>query len=85
MKIKKTIELPEEVMLSLRTDEDEFIKEMKKTMAVKYFKNKKLSIGQSAELAEMTEEDFIKYLGRNNISMFRFDDINELKEDVNNA
>lgn len=86
MKIKKTIELPEEVLLSLRTDEDEFIDEMKKTMAIKYYANKKLSIGQSAELAEMSEEDFIKLLGKEDISIFRFDNIDEeLKEDIKNA
>ena len=86
MKIKKTIELPEEVLLSLRTDENEFIDEMKKTMAVKYYANKKLSIGQSAELADMSEEDFIKLIGKENISLFRFDNIeDDLKEDVKNA
>ena len=85
MKIKKTIEFPEELLLSLRTDENEFIQEMKRTIAVKYYVNKKLSIGQSAELADMTEEDFIKYLGKENISIFRYDDINELSEDFNNA
>jgi predicted HTH domain antitoxin len=86
MKIKKTIELPEEVLLSLRTDENEFIDEMKKTMAVKYYANKKLSIGQSAELADMSEEDFIKLIGKEKISIFRFDNIeDELKEDIQNA
>ena len=86
MKIKKTIELPEEVLLSLRTNEKEFIDEMKKTMAIKYYANKKLSIGQSAELADMAEEDFIKLLGKEKISIFRFDNIeDELKEDVKNA
>jgi len=86
MKIKKTIELPEEVLLSLRTDENEFIDEMKKTMAVKYYTIKKLSIGQSAELADMSEEDFIKLIGKEKISIFRFDNIeDELKEDIKNA
>ena len=85
MKVQKTIELPEEVLLSLRTDENDFINEMKRTIAVKYFVNKKLSIGQSAELAEMSEEDFMKYLGQEKVSIFRYDDIDELKEDVKNA
>ena len=86
MKIKRTIEFPEEILLSLRTDENEFIDEMKKTMAIKYFANKKLSIGQSAELADMSEEDFVKLLGKERISIFRFDNIEEeLKEDVKNA
>ena len=86
MKIKKTIELPEEILLSLRTDENEFIDEMKKTMAIKYYANKKLSIGQSAELADVSEEDFVKLLGKERISIFRFDNIEEeLKEDLKNA
>ena len=69
MKIKKTIEFPEEVLLSLRTDENEFIDEMKKTMAIKYFANKKLSIGQSAELADMSmniQKNTPGFLNKNN-------------------
>jgi len=85
MLIKKEIELPEEIILSLRLDEDEVIKEMKRTLAVKYFKERKLSIGQSAEFAEMTEEDFIKYLGSQNISIFNMDDLDELKKDLGNC
>jgi predicted HTH domain antitoxin len=85
MKIKKEIEIPEEIILSLRLDENEIIKEMKKTTAAKYFKEKKLSIGQSAEFAEMSEEDFIKYLGNQKISIFNFEDLEELKKDIKNA
>lgn len=85
MSIKKTIELPEEILLSLKIDENEIIQEMKRTLAVKCFKERKLSIGQSAELAEMTEEDFIKYLGSQNISIFNIDDLDELKKDLGNA
>ena len=82
MSIKKEIELPEETLLSLRLDENEIIQEMKRTLAVKYFKERKLSIGQSAELAEMTEEDFIKHLGSQNISIFNIDDLDELKKEL---
>ena len=82
MSIKKEIELPEEILLSLHVDENEIIQEMKRTLAVKYFKERKLSIGQSAELAEMTEEDFIKHLGSQNISIFNIDDLDELKKEL---
>jgi predicted HTH domain antitoxin len=66
-------------------DQNEIIQEMKRTLAVKYFKERKLSIGQSAEFAEMTEEDFIKYLGSQNISIFNIDNLDELKRDLENA
>jgi len=85
MSIKKEIELPEEILLSLSLDENEITEEIKRTLAVKYFKERKLSIGQSAEFAEMTEEDFIKYLGSQNISIFNIDDLDQLKRDLENA
>ena len=53
MSIKKEIELPEEILLSLKIDENEIIQEMKRTLAVKYFRERKLSIGHSAEFAEI--------------------------------
>ena len=62
--------VPEEVLLSLREDRDKFAVQMKRWSALKLFENHKLSIGQSACLAEMNEEDFIKFLGQNRISIF---------------
>ncbi len=53
--------------------------------ALKLFEGKRLSIGQSAELAEMSEEDFIRYLGSNKVSVFPYHSYNELAEDMNNA
>ena len=37
------------------------------------------------QIAGMSEEDFIKYLGNNNISIFSFDDEAEFIEEMNNA
>lgn len=48
------IRLPEEILLTLRKNKDDLVKDMKLALAVKYFTEKKLSIGQCAELAEMT-------------------------------
>ena len=44
-----------------------------------------ISIGYCAQIAGMSEEDFIKYLGNNNISIFSFDDEAEFIEEMNNA
>lgn len=85
MPAKREVEFPEEILVSLKTSEDELIKEMKLALAVKYFKEKKLSVGQAAELAEMPEEDFMRYLGEEEISIFRYDDFEELEEDIENA
>ena len=82
MPAKGEVEIPEEILASLKTSEDELIKEMKLALAVKYYKEKKLSVGQAAELAEMSEEDFIRYLGEEEISIFRYDDLEKLEEDI---
>jgi len=85
MKITRKIEIPEEILLSLRKSEDEFIAELKRTAAVRYYKEKKLSLGQCAVLAEMSEEEFIKYLSSFDASIFSFDNREELLEDIRNA
>jgi len=79
------VQFPEEILLVLRKDKDEFAIEMKRAAAIKYFKERKLSIGQCSELAEMTEEEFIKYLGEQKISIFSFDSDEELMQDIKNA
>jgi len=85
MNINANVTVPQEILLTLRENEDEFILELKRTAAVRYFKEKKLSIGQCALLAEMSEENFIKYLSEQGISIFSFEDDDEILEDIKNA
>ena len=44
-----------------------------------------MSIGYCAQIAGVTEEEFIKLLGKNSISILKFDDQNEFIEEMNNA
>ena len=37
------------------------------------------------QIAGMTEEEFIKYLGQNHISVFKYDNKEEFLEELNNA
>ena len=77
------ISVPEEILLSLREDSDEFAANMKLMAAIKLYENQKLSVGQSAQLAEMPEEDFIKILGKNRLSIFGT--IQDTRGDYKNA
>ena len=45
----------------------------------------KNSLGYCAKIADMSKEDFIRYLGSNGISIFQFDDEREFVEEMNNA
>ncbi|BDU50053.1 UPF0175 family protein [Haliovirga abyssi] len=82
---KSKLEFPEEILFALRENENFFLKEIKVIAAVNYYKEKRLSVGQAAELAEMSEEEFIKYLGGKKISIFQFENEEELLEDIKNA
>ena len=77
--------IPSEIFLALRETENQFASNMKKFTALFLFKNQKLSIGQCAELANMTEEDFIYFLGENNVSIFEYLDESTLREELANA
>jgi len=79
------LSVPSEIFLVLRETENQFIANMKKFTALFLFQNQKLSIGQCAALANMTEEDFIYFLGENKISIFEYLDESTLREELANA
>jgi len=79
------ISIPSEILLTLRKSDAELALDMKRWTALKLFEEKRLSIGQSAELAEMYEDDFVKFMGANKVSIFSYLSYKELGEDLNNA
>ncbi len=80
-----SINIPEEILLDLHENKDDFEAYMKCMLAVDLYKNKKVSLGYCASIADMTKEDFIKYLGKNEISIFSFEDEKEFLEELANA
>lgn len=83
--INLTLSIPSEILLALRENENQLASYMKKYTALNLFQSQKLSIGQCAILAEMTEEDFIYFLGENKVSIFEYLDGNALREELENA
>lgn len=80
-----SIDVPEEILLDLHEDKKEFTDYMKKMLALDLYKNKKISLGYCASVAEMTKEEFIQYLGINGISIFSFASEDEFLEELANA
>jgi predicted HTH domain antitoxin len=85
MAVVAQVRIPESITLSLREPTEKIGLEMKRALAVIYYSDRKLSLGQCCELAEMGKADFIKYLSRYKTSIFNFDSDDELMEDIRNA
>lgn len=80
-----SVNIPENILLSLREPLETVGLEMKRALAVRYYTEKRLSLGQCAELAELNEKAFIHYLAKYKVSVFNFDSESELLEDIANA
>ncbi len=78
------IELPDEVLLSLKETPKDISREIRIAAAVKLYELGKLSSGRAAELAGLSRVGFLQILGRYGVSIFDLT-TEELKRDVQNA
>lgn len=80
-----TFDVPEEILLDLHEDKNDFTDYIKNMVALDLYKNKKISLGYCARLAGMTKEDFIAYLGEQKVSIFHYDSEEDFLEELANA
>lgn len=81
---ESAIQYPEDILFALKETKDGFIKELKTLAAIKYYENKKLSLGKAAQLAELDNYDFIQLLGKNNVPVLDLSK-EEITRDMENA
>jgi predicted HTH domain antitoxin len=79
-----TLEIPEEILISLKETPETITREMLILTAVKLFELGKLSSGQAAQLAAMSRVEFLTVLGRYQVSPFTLTP-QQLEQDVKNA
>ena len=79
------IKIPDAVLYGTRMTKEQPLCFAKRAIALSYYTQNGVSIGYCAQIAGMTEEDFIKYLGENHVSIFHFDDEAEFLEEMKNA
>ncbi|MDO4338882.1 MAG: UPF0175 family protein [Eubacteriales bacterium] len=79
------INIPEAVLYDTHMTPEDANRFARRAVALGYYSQSGVSIGYCAQIAGMTEEDFIQYLGENNVSIFHFDDEAEFFEELDNA
>ena len=57
----------------------------RRTVALCYYVQNGVSLGYGAEIAGMSKEEFIRFLGESNVSIFHYDDEDEFLEELANA
>ena len=79
------LSIPDEVLYDTKMNKEQANQFARQAVALGYYTQSGVSIGYCSQIAGMTEKEFIKYLGRSHISVFRFDNEKEFLEELNNA
>lgn len=79
------IEIPNEVLYDTKQSRESAADTARKVLAMYYYVKEDVSIGYCAEIAGMSESEFIELLGKNEIDIFRFNNEAELDRDIANA
>ena len=79
------LSIPDEVLFYTGMNSSETEVFIRKAVALRYYTKAGVSLGYCAEIAGVSQGDFIRFLGENGISIYQFDDEEEFLEDVEKA
>lgn len=79
------IKIPEPVVNATGMTAKQTSETIRHVIAMHLYTHFGTSIGYCSEIAGMPEEDFIKYLGENHVSIFHFDNPSDFDQERDNA
>ena len=80
-----SVNIPDEVLYDTHLSKNRCEEFVRRAAAMFYYTKLGVSLGYCANIAEMPKTDFIRFLSENGVSIFDFDDKDELIEDIANA
>ncbi len=78
--VHMTIEMPEEALSSLRTDSEEFVRQLRLAAAVKWYELRRVSQERAAKIAGLSRAEFVSMLGQYGVSPFQYTATEALEE-----
>ena len=79
------LSIPDEVLYDTKMSHEQVNQFARQAVALRYYTQSGVNIGYCSQIAGMTEEEFIKYLGKRKVSIFQFDNKAEFLEELENA
>lgn len=70
--VHMTIDMPEEALAALRTDPENFVRQLRLAAAVKWYELRQVSQERAAKISGLSRTEFIGALGRFGVSPFQY-------------
>jgi len=70
--VHMTIDMPEEALASLRTDSEDFVRQLRVAAAVKWYELRSVSQERAAKIAGLSRAEFLAVLAQFGVSPFQY-------------
>ena len=70
--VHMTIEMPEEALAALRTDSEDFVRQLRLAAAVKWYELRRVTQERAAKIAGLSRAEFLAALSQFGVSPFQY-------------